>query len=151
MLQALSVGLEQSPDFLLSKHAHMLGPGNESTLRLLYYPPLGAPVQGLTRCGAHCDYGTFTLLAQVCRLQQYFIHTWSSIPNIAVFVVKERRLHDRKSYSRKYICFTHDSSRLKSVINSTYLYNFVKTDEISRHVRPYNTHNHFVISSSTSL
>ncbi|KAL6448693.1 hypothetical protein ACFW04_000492 [Cataglyphis niger] len=67
LLTALSVGLEQSPDFLLSKHAHMLGPGNESTLRLLYYPPLGAPVQGLTRCGAHCDYGTFTLLAQDCE------------------------------------------------------------------------------------
>ncbi|KYM85421.1 hypothetical protein ALC53_04664 [Atta colombica] len=65
--QALSVGLEQSHDFLLSKHAHILGPGNASTLRLLYYPPLGTPVQGLTRCGAHCDYGTFTLLAQDCE------------------------------------------------------------------------------------
>lgn len=67
LLTALSVGLEQSHDFLLSKHAHMLGSGNASTLRLLYYPPLGAPVQGLTRCGAHCDYGTFTLLAQDCE------------------------------------------------------------------------------------
>jgi len=72
-LQALSVGLEQPHDFLLSKHAHVLGPGNASTLRLLYYPPLGAPVQGLTRCGAHCDYGTFTLLAQVCRLRHYIM------------------------------------------------------------------------------
>lgn len=43
----------------------MLESGNESTLRLLYYPPLGAPAPGLARCGAHCDYGTFTLLAQV--------------------------------------------------------------------------------------
>ncbi|XP_032676429.1 UPF0676 protein C1494.01 [Odontomachus brunneus] len=67
LLAALSVGLEQSYDFLLSKHAHILGSGNESTLRLLYYPPLSAPVQGLTRCGAHCDYGTFTLLAQDCE------------------------------------------------------------------------------------
>ncbi|XP_071630762.1 uncharacterized protein [Temnothorax longispinosus] len=67
LLNALSVGLEQSHDFLLSKHAHILGPGNASTMRLLYYPPLGAPVQGLTRCGAHCDYGTFTLLAQDCE------------------------------------------------------------------------------------
>lgn len=67
LLTALSVGLEQSHDFLLSKHAHMLGPGNASTLRLLYYPPLCAPVHGLTRCGAHCDYGTFTLLAQDCE------------------------------------------------------------------------------------
>ncbi|XP_043509372.1 2-oxoglutarate-dependent dioxygenase htyE-like isoform X2 [Frieseomelitta varia] len=67
LLTALAVGLEQSPDFLLSKHSHMLEPGNESTLRLLYYPPLGAPAPGLTRCGAHCDYGTFTLLAQDCE------------------------------------------------------------------------------------
>lgn len=67
LLTALAVALEQSPDFLLSKHAHMLGPDNESTLRLLYYPPLGAPDPGLTRCGAHCDYGTFTLLAQDCE------------------------------------------------------------------------------------
>lgn len=59
------MGLEQSPDFLLSKHSHMLESGNESTLRVLYYPPLGAPAPGLARCGAHCDYGTITLLAQV--------------------------------------------------------------------------------------
>ncbi|PBC29108.1 hypothetical protein APICC_06636 [Apis cerana cerana] len=64
LLTALAVGLEQSPDFLLSKHSRMLESGNESTLRLLYYPPLGAPAPGLARCGAHCDYGTFTLLAQ---------------------------------------------------------------------------------------
>ncbi|XP_071868308.1 uncharacterized protein isoform X2 [Bombus fervidus] len=67
LLTALAVGLEQSPDFLLSKHSRMLGPGNESTLRLLYYPPLGAPAPGLARCSAHCDYGTFTLLAQDCE------------------------------------------------------------------------------------
>lgn len=67
LLTALAVGLEQSPDFLMSKHAHMLGTGNDTTLRLLYYPPLGAPMPGLTRCGAHCDHGTFTLLAQDCE------------------------------------------------------------------------------------
>ncbi|XP_054011663.1 uncharacterized protein LOC128894171 [Hylaeus anthracinus] len=67
LLTALAVGLEQSPDFLLSKHSHMLGPDNETTLRLLYYPPLGPPVPGLARYGAHCDYGTFTLLAQDCE------------------------------------------------------------------------------------
>ncbi|XP_076665989.1 uncharacterized protein LOC143367736 [Andrena cerasifolii] len=67
LLTALAVGLEQSPDFLLSKHSHMLESGNESTLRLLYYPPLGAPAPGLARCGAHCDYGTLTLLAQDCE------------------------------------------------------------------------------------
>ncbi|XP_046597590.1 codeine O-demethylase isoform X3 [Neodiprion lecontei] len=67
LLTTLAVALEQPADFLLSKHTKILGPGNESTLRLLYYPPLGAPVPGLTRCGAHRDYGTFTLLAQVFR------------------------------------------------------------------------------------
>ncbi|XP_020286957.1 UPF0676 protein C1494.01 [Pseudomyrmex gracilis] len=67
LLTALSVGLEQSHDFLLSKHAHILGPGNSSTLRLLYYPPVGAPEPGVTRCGVHSDYGTFTLLAQDCE------------------------------------------------------------------------------------
>lgn len=67
LLTALAVGLEQPADFLLSKHSHILEAGNESTLRLLYYPPIGTPVSGLTRCGAHCDYGTFTLLAQDCE------------------------------------------------------------------------------------
>lgn len=67
LLTALAVGLEQSPDFLVSKHSHMLGPDNESTLRLLYYPPLGAPMPEVTRCGSHCDYGTFTLLSQDCE------------------------------------------------------------------------------------
>lgn len=103
-------------DFFLEKHANMLSGNedNETTLRLLYYPPLVEDdntcelVQknmsysyqrcashalqldklvvddadeseevdgkheddwmkkhrGLTRCGAHCDYGTFTLLCQ---------------------------------------------------------------------------------------
>lgn len=116
LLQALSVALEVQLDFFLEKHAHMLsGNGdNETTLRLLYYPPIveddntcelvqknmsysyqrcashalqldkivveddeedaadrpdGAADwmkkhRGLTRCGAHCDYGTFTLLCQ---------------------------------------------------------------------------------------
>ncbi|XP_008211207.1 2-oxoglutarate-dependent dioxygenase gloF isoform X3 [Nasonia vitripennis] len=67
LLTALAVGLEQPPDFLLSKHAKLLEQGNESTLRLLYYPPLGAPEPGFTRCGSHYDYGTFTLLAQDCE------------------------------------------------------------------------------------
>ena len=66
-VQALAVGLERPPDFLLSKHAKLMETGNESTLRLIYYPPLGTPEPGLTRCGPHCDYGTFTLLAQVGR------------------------------------------------------------------------------------
>ncbi|KAJ8670248.1 hypothetical protein QAD02_001507, partial [Eretmocerus hayati] len=64
LLTALAVGLGQQQDFFLSKHSKILEPGNESTLRLLYYPALIAPEPGVTRCGAHCDYGTFTLLAQ---------------------------------------------------------------------------------------
>ncbi|XP_015588265.1 2-oxoglutarate-dependent dioxygenase htyE [Cephus cinctus] len=67
LLTALAVGLNKSQDFLLSKHSQMLGQDNVSTLRLLYYPPLGVPVPGLSRCGAHQDYGTFTLLAQDCE------------------------------------------------------------------------------------
>lgn len=43
----------------------MLKEGNETALRLLYYPPLGTPETGFTRNAARCDYGTFTLLAQV--------------------------------------------------------------------------------------
>lgn len=57
----------------------MLGPGNESTLRLLYYPPLAAPMPGLARYGAHCDYGTFTLLAQVRIFAYNFIKRERSI------------------------------------------------------------------------
>ncbi|KAI4490356.1 hypothetical protein M0802_010733 [Mischocyttarus mexicanus] len=67
LLTALSVGLEQSPDFLLLKHDQMLGTDNETTLRILYYPPLGAPESDVTRCRDHFDYGTFTLLAQDCE------------------------------------------------------------------------------------
>lgn len=109
LLQALAVGLELPLNFFMDKHSHMLSGANdnETTLRLLYYPPLveddnkcelikgsckysyqrcamDRPDLGLrdddnsatevidsdgktsviTRCGAHCDYGTFTLLAQ---------------------------------------------------------------------------------------
>ncbi|XP_033227280.1 UPF0676 protein C1494.01-like [Belonocnema kinseyi] len=67
LLTALAVGMELPSDFFLSKHTRLLGPANGTTLRLLYYPPLGAPEPDMTRCGAHCDYGTFTLLAQDCE------------------------------------------------------------------------------------
>ncbi|XP_031774053.1 UPF0676 protein C1494.01 isoform X2 [Apis florea] len=86
LLTALAVGLEQSPDFLLSKHSRMLESGNESTLRLLYYPPLGAPAPGLARCGAHCDYGTFTLLAQDCEggleIQSPYGERWGRVGHL---------------------------------------------------------------------
>lgn len=64
LLTALAVGMEQPPDFFLSKHSHLMASGNGTTLRMLYYPSICAPEPNVTRCGAHCDYGTFTLLAQ---------------------------------------------------------------------------------------
>ncbi|XP_035894768.1 UPF0676 protein C1494.01-like [Anopheles stephensi] len=109
LLQALAVGMELPCGYFLEKHRHILdGEGeNQSTFRLLYYPPLieddgknellrgtckysqqrctkdeidlslpedyraklreeqeEQEQQQVTRCGAHCDYGTFTLLAQ---------------------------------------------------------------------------------------
>lgn len=108
LLQALSVAFEQPLKFFIEKHAHILEgeSENQSTFRLLYYPPLieddgknelqrGTAMYSqqrctkdeidlsipedyrkklaeeeadreahYTRCGAHCDYGTFTLLVQ---------------------------------------------------------------------------------------
>uniref|UniRef100_A0A182VYQ3 Fe2OG dioxygenase domain-containing protein n=1 Tax=Anopheles minimus TaxID=112268 RepID=A0A182VYQ3_9DIPT len=111
LLQALAVGMELPYGYFLEKHRHILdGEGeNQSTFRLLYYPPLieddgknellrgtckysqqrctkdeidlslpedyrakireqqeqeEEELQQVTRCGAHSDYGTFTLLAQ---------------------------------------------------------------------------------------
>ncbi|XP_052902986.1 uncharacterized protein LOC128310397 isoform X2 [Anopheles moucheti] len=70
LLQALAVGMELPYGYFLEKHRHILdGEGeNQSTFRLLYYPPLieddEQELQQITRCGAHSDYGTFTLLAQ---------------------------------------------------------------------------------------
>ncbi|XP_066991769.2 uncharacterized protein [Anabrus simplex] len=65
LLRALATGLELQPDFFMTTHTNMLQEGNETCMRLLYYPPVGAPpTPGITRCGEHSDYGTFTLLAQ---------------------------------------------------------------------------------------
>ncbi|CRK89475.1 CLUMA_CG003213, isoform A [Clunio marinus] len=112
ILQALAVALEMPLNFFVDKHSHMLdGEGeNETTFRLLYYPPVivddeqneyfskGSSTyshqkmsfdesklgsldlkddeleetrinktdvnKSVTRCGEHCDYGTFTLLVQ---------------------------------------------------------------------------------------
>lgn len=68
LLRALASGLGQPGDFFSRVHSLMMQPGNSTCMRALYYPPLGAePTKGLTRCGEHCDYGTFTLLAQDCE------------------------------------------------------------------------------------
>lgn len=106
LLQALAIGLSVEPDFFVGQHTHMMSGNadNETTLRLLYYPPVveddnkcelvrgqcqymqqhcakdrldlrlpdddndndddEAGVPKVMRCGTHCDYGTFTLLAQ---------------------------------------------------------------------------------------
>lgn len=114
LLQALAIGLHLDINYFLENHSHMLSGNhdNETTLRLLYYPPIveddnkcemtkgrckysyqrcamdrpdlgpddEQPAGGtdnsniensdyvpghiMTRCGAHCDYGSFTLLSQ---------------------------------------------------------------------------------------
>ncbi|XP_026764759.1 uncharacterized protein LOC113523090 [Galleria mellonella] len=75
LLQALAYAFGLTPATLLACHSGMLqGDGsNPSAMRLLYYPPVppedvGPCCQGdgvpYTRCGAHADSGTFTLLAQ---------------------------------------------------------------------------------------
>ena len=72
--QSLSIsGLP--PATLLESHSGMMkcDGSNPSTMRLLYYPPVPPEDDDpccqnngckYTRCGAHADYGTFTLLAQ---------------------------------------------------------------------------------------
>ncbi|KAK7793368.1 hypothetical protein R5R35_008517 [Gryllus longicercus] len=68
LLRALATGLGLQGDYFLRSHARMMQSGNATCMRTLYYPPLGAePTAGLTRCGEHADYGTFTLLAQDCE------------------------------------------------------------------------------------
>jgi len=67
ILQALALSLDTPPSFFLDKHSYMLSDDrfNLTTLRMLYYPPVGYEDHGnIIRCGAHADYCTFTLLAQ---------------------------------------------------------------------------------------
>lgn len=70
VLKALSLALGQTVDFFGQRHQQLsVDSLNGTTLRLLYYPPVPKDAEGngdapLTRCGAHCDYGTFTLLSQ---------------------------------------------------------------------------------------
>ncbi|PSN33777.1 hypothetical protein C0J52_23798 [Blattella germanica] len=68
LLRALASSLDLQAEYFLDSHRNMLKEGNESCMRLIYYPPFGAPpTPGVTRCGEHADYGTFTLLAQDCE------------------------------------------------------------------------------------
>ncbi|KAG6462103.1 hypothetical protein O3G_MSEX013058 [Manduca sexta] len=73
LLQALAYALGVPPAAFLACHSGMMQSDgrNPSTMRLLYYPPVPpdderprADDVAYTRCGAHADYGTFTLLAQ---------------------------------------------------------------------------------------
>lgn len=65
LLHELAISMDLEPNFFHTNHSQMLS-GNDdngTTLRLLYYPPIDQDAK-TTRCGAHCDYGTFTLLTQ---------------------------------------------------------------------------------------
>ncbi|KAJ2946541.1 hypothetical protein O0L34_g12596 [Tuta absoluta] len=74
LLQALAYAFGVTPSAMLDCHSGMLKSdgSNMSTMRLLYYPPVPpededrgcCDMKRFTRCGAHADYGTFTLLAQ---------------------------------------------------------------------------------------
>ncbi|EDX13940.1 UPF0676 protein C1494.01 [Drosophila simulans] len=70
IMKAMEVALEIPPSFFIDKHSQMLEGDslNMSTLRMLYYPAIvddePGQSEGAIRCGAHVDYGTFTLLAQ---------------------------------------------------------------------------------------
>ncbi|XP_013144512.1 PREDICTED: UPF0676 protein C1494.01-like [Papilio polytes] len=73
LLQALAYAFGLPPATLLGCHAGMLRSegGNASSMRLLYYPPVPPEDDArhehhatYTRCGAHADCCTFTLLAQ---------------------------------------------------------------------------------------
>ncbi|KAF7991610.1 hypothetical protein HCN44_008981 [Aphidius gifuensis] len=63
LLTALSIGIDQPPDYFVNKHANILDEGNESALRMMYYPP-SCLDKGSTKYGPCCDIGTFTLFAQ---------------------------------------------------------------------------------------
>ncbi|XP_026484570.1 uncharacterized protein LOC113392378 [Vanessa tameamea] len=75
LLQALAYAFGLPPATLLACHSGMLKSDgcNPSTMRLLYYPPVPPEDEGpcchgdgvaYTRCGAHSDRCTFTLVAQ---------------------------------------------------------------------------------------
>ncbi|KDR07973.1 Gibberellin 20 oxidase 1 [Zootermopsis nevadensis] len=86
LLRALASSLDLQAEYFLDSHRNMFQEGNESCMRLLYYPPFGAPpTPGVTRCGEHSDYGTFTLLAQDCEggLEvQTSSHRWGRVGHL---------------------------------------------------------------------
>ncbi|KAG0710656.1 UPF0676 protein [Chionoecetes opilio] len=67
VLRALALGLGLQENFFTSTHRGMCleSPCNSTVLRINHYPPLPAPIpDNVTRCGAHTDYGSITLLFQ---------------------------------------------------------------------------------------
>ncbi|KAG0727994.1 2-oxoglutarate-dependent dioxygenase htyE [Chionoecetes opilio] len=67
VLRALALGLGLQEDFFTSTHRGMCleSPRNGTVLRINHYPPLPVPIpDNVTRCGAHTDYGSITLLFQ---------------------------------------------------------------------------------------
>lgn len=70
LLKAMEVALEVPPGLFAENHSQMLEGDdvNMTTLRMIYYPAIvddePGQSEGAIRCGAHVDYGTFTLLSQ---------------------------------------------------------------------------------------
>uniref|UniRef100_A0A8C6T0L1 Si:dkey-10o6.2 n=1 Tax=Neogobius melanostomus TaxID=47308 RepID=A0A8C6T0L1_9GOBI len=63
-LMPLSLGLEE--ETFVREHQRIGAPGNSTTLRSLFYPPIDpdSAKPGQLRCGEHSDYGSITLLFQ---------------------------------------------------------------------------------------
>ena len=67
LMTALDAALGSGHQLLTSCHQRQLRPGGWSVLRLLHYPPVTGDTgssQQVTRCGAHTDFSTLTLLFQ---------------------------------------------------------------------------------------
>jgi len=71
MLTALEHGMDLPKGHLVDCHDGMFKGANATTMRILYYPPIQAQAnpkeggeEGETRCAAHTDYGTLTILHQ---------------------------------------------------------------------------------------
>ncbi|KAH8276787.1 hypothetical protein KR026_000663 [Drosophila bipectinata] len=70
LLKSMEVALEVPQGLFAENHSKMLEGDdvNMTTLRMIYYPAIvddePGQSEGAIRCGAHVDYGTFTLLSQ---------------------------------------------------------------------------------------